>query len=136
MTDIDYRISPPLGDILLNRLYSSVWPDHQERSFERVLERSLTYVGAFDADDQLVGFVYVAWDGGAHAFLLEPSVLPAYRNRGIGRELIRRATREAADAGARWLHVDYTPDLERFYAASGFRPSPGGVIALSPTADA
>jgi GNAT superfamily N-acetyltransferase len=132
MTDIEYRISPPLGDILLNRLYASVWPDHQERAFQPVLERSVTYVGAF-ADDVLVGFVYVAWDGGAHAFLLEPTVLPAYRSRGIGLELVREAAREAADAGADWLHVDYAPELERFYAAAGFRPSRAGVMRLSRT---
>jgi GNAT superfamily N-acetyltransferase len=131
MTDIDYRISPRLGDILLNRLYASVWPDHQERSFQPVLERSVTYVGAFADDDVLVGFVYVAWDGGAHAFLLEPTVLPPYRNRGIGLELVRHAAREAADAGADWLHVDYGPELERFYAAAGFRPSKAGVMRLS-----
>ncbi len=131
MDDIDYRISPPLGDTLLNRLYAEVWPEHQDRSFEPVLERSVTYVGAFNAEDQLVGFVYVAWDGGAHAFLLEPSVLPRYRGRGIGTELIRRAAREAADAGARWLHVDFSPDLERFYTASGFRPTHGGLIPLA-----
>ena len=130
MTDIDYRISAPLGNTILNRLYSAVWPDHRERDFERVLERSVTHVGAFDDEDVLVGFVYVAWDGGAHAFLLEPSVLPDYRNRGIGSELIRLAAREAGDAGAEWLHVDYAPDLARFYAASGFRPSPAGVLRL------
>jgi GNAT superfamily N-acetyltransferase len=129
MTDIDYRIEPPLGDIILNRLYAAVWPDHEEREFERVLDRSLTYVGAFN-DDELVGFVYVAWDGGAHAFLLEPCVLPEYRNRGIGTELIREAAREAVDAGAHWLHVDYAPELERFYAASGFRPSRAGLLRL------
>jgi GNAT superfamily N-acetyltransferase len=130
MSDIDYRISPPLGDILLNRLYGAVWPEHQERAFQPVLERSLAYVGAFDADDVLVGFVYVAWDGGAHAFLLEPTVLPAHRNRGIGTALIREAAREAADAGVEWLHVDYTEDLTRFYAAAGFRPSHAGVLRL------
>lgn len=131
MTDIEYRISPPLGDILLNRLYAAVWPDHKPRSFQPVLERSVTYVGAFAEDDVLVGFVYVAWDGGAHAFLLEPTVLPAYRNRGIGLELVREAARETADAGADWLHVDYAPDLERFYAAAGFRPSKAGVMRLT-----
>lgn len=131
MTDIEYRISPPLGDILLNRLYASVWPEHQPRAFQAVLGRSVTYVGAFAEDDVLVGFVYVAWDGGAHAFLLEPTVLPAFRNRGIGLELVRQAAREAADAGAEWLHVDYAPDLEPFYSAAGFRPSRAGVMRLS-----
>ena len=130
MTDIDYRISPPLGDILLNRLYTAVWPDHEPRAFQRVLERSVTYVGAFADEDVLVGFVYVAWDGGAHAFLLEPTVLPEYRNRGIGLELVRHAAREAADAGAAWLHVDSAPELDRFYAAAGFRPSHAGVMRL------
>jgi predicted N-acetyltransferase YhbS len=135
MTDIEYRISPPLGDILLNRLYTSVWPDHQPRSFQPVLERSVTYVGAFAEDDVLVGFVYVAWDGGAHAFLLEPTVLPSYRNRGIGLELVRHAAREVADAGADWLHVDYAPDLERFYAAAGFASSKAGVMRLTRTVE-
>src|SRR5215203_751561 len=130
MPDIDYRISPPLGDILLNRLYSAALPEHQERDFQRILARSVTYVGAFDEDDVLVGFVHVAWDGGAHAFLLEPMVLPSHRNRGVGTELIRLAALEAADAGAQWLHVDFARDLERFYVASGFQPSRGGVLPL------
>ena len=133
MTDIDYRISPALGNIILNRLYGAVRPEHHEREFQKVLERSLTYVGAFNDEDELVGFVYVAWDGGAHGFLLEPTVLPDYRGRGIGSELIRHAAREAADAGVEWLHVDYTPDLERFYAASGFTPSRAGVRRLERT---
>jgi GNAT superfamily N-acetyltransferase len=130
MTDIDYRISPPLGDTILNRLYGTAWPGHEEREFQRVLERSVTYVGAFNDEDVLVGFVYVAWDGGAHAFVLEPTVLPEYRNRGIGTELVRHAAREAGDAGAEWLHVDFGPDLERFYAACGFRPSSAGILRL------
>jgi GNAT superfamily N-acetyltransferase len=119
-----------LGDIILNRLYAATWPDHQERDFQRVLERSVAYVGAFDEDDLVVGFVYVAWDGGAHAFLLEPTVLPTHRNRGIGTQLIRLASREAADAGAEWLHVDYGPGLERFFTSCGFHPSNAGVLSL------
>jgi GNAT superfamily N-acetyltransferase len=130
MTEIDYRISPPLGNIILNRLYTAVWPEHREREFQRVLDRSVTYVGAFNEEDELVGFVYVAWDGGVHGFLLEPTVQPAYRNRGIGAALIREAAREAADAGVEWLHVDYKPELERFYTASGFGPTKAGVRRL------
>lgn len=135
MTDIDYRISPPLGNIILNRLYTSVWPGHKEREFQRVLDRSVTYVGAFNEEDELVGFVYVAWDGGVHGFLLEPTVLAGYRNRGIGTELIREAAREAADAGVEWLHVDYAPELERFYAASGFGNTKAGVRRLQRSDD-
>jgi predicted N-acetyltransferase YhbS len=130
MTDIDYRISPPLGDIILNRLFSEAWPDQEDRRFARVLERSLTYIGAFD-EDVLVGFVNVAWDGGAHAFLLEPTVTPAYQHRGIGSELVRLAAQEAADAGAEWLHADFGADLETFFTRCGFRPTRGGRLSLA-----
>jgi ribosomal protein S18 acetylase RimI-like enzyme len=63
-----------------------------------VLEHSLVYVAAFAAD-ALVGFVNVAWDGRAHAFLLDPRVHPEYRERGIGREVVRRAADAAREAG-------------------------------------
>jgi predicted N-acetyltransferase YhbS len=94
-----------------------------------VLARSLGYLGAFDGDT-LVGFVNVAWDGGSHAFLLDPTVHPSYRRQGIGLRLVRRAAQMATDAGAEWLHVDYEPQLERFYSAAGFRRTEAGLLRL------
>ena len=48
-----------------------------------VLARSFTYICAFTPGG-LVGFVNVAWDGGVHAFLLDTTVVPEYRRRGVG----------------------------------------------------
>jgi hypothetical protein len=59
----------------LNSLFSASWPDHVTRDFNAVLQHSLAHVFAFDAD-RLIGFVNVAWDGGLHAFLLDPTVDP------------------------------------------------------------
>ena len=132
--EIEYRVTQPLPDEDLNPLYAAAWPNHSDAAFGHVLERSLAWVAAYERGE-LVGFVYVAWDGGAHAFLLEPTVLPEYQYRGIGTELIREAAREAADAGAEWLHVDYGPGLERFYTASGFQPSKAGVRRLERSSD-
>lgn len=129
MGDIEYRLSPALGDIILNRLYASAWPAHEDREFGPVLARSLLYVGAFD-DETLVGFVNVAWDGGAHAFLLDPTVAPTHQHHGIGTELINRAIEAAAEHGAEWLHVDYLPDHEAFYARHGFAESKAGILNL------
>jgi GNAT superfamily N-acetyltransferase len=95
-----------------------------------VLGRSLTYCGAFHAGE-LAGFVNVAGDGGAHALLLDPTVHPAHRRRGVGLALVRRAAALARAAGATWLHVDYEPPLEAFYAAAGFRPTRAGLLRLS-----
>lgn len=127
---IEYREKPVLDNEALNALYAVSWPAHTTFDFRPVFERALTYVCAYDRGD-LVGSVYVAWDGSQHAFLLEPTVHPAYRRRGIGAELVRRATEEACAAGCEWLHVDYEPDMAPFYDACGFRSTPAGLIHLS-----
>lgn len=127
---IEIRERPTLDDAALNRLFAAAWPGHAERRFARTLEACLTYFGAFRGAD-LVGFVKVAWDGDQHAFLLDPTVHPDSRRRGLGSALVRAATAAAAASGAAWLHVDFEPALARFYAASGFRPTTAGLIAMS-----
>jgi GNAT superfamily N-acetyltransferase len=130
MTDVEIRVRPALTDGQLNALFAAAWPAHAPRAWAPVLARSAAYVGAFHAHG-LVGFVNVAGDGGAHAFLLDPTVHPAHRRQGLGLALVRRAAELARAAGAEWLHVDYEPHLAAFYAAAGFRPSAAGVLRLS-----
>jgi ribosomal protein S18 acetylase RimI-like enzyme len=127
---IDFRLSPPLEDDALNALFMAAWPDHQPRGFAGVLARSMAWIGAF-AGGELIGYVNVAWDGGAHAFLLDPTVHPDHRQRGIGTEMVRRAVEAAREGGAEWLHVDYEAHLEAFYRGCGFGPTMAGLIRLS-----
>jgi ribosomal protein S18 acetylase RimI-like enzyme len=131
--DIDYRISPPLDNKELNALYRAAWAGHgeQESDFGPVLAHSLVTIGAYDGA-RLVGFVYVAWDGGIHGFLLDPTVHPDYGRRGIGRRLVAEAATVAQARGLVWLHVDYEPHLESFYQQCGFRPTLAGLIHLNP----
>ncbi|GAB2574406.1 GNAT family N-acetyltransferase [Microlunatus antarcticus] len=75
-------------------------------------------------------FVNVAWDGGTHAFLLDTCVDPGRQGEGIGAALVRRATDVTREAGCTWLHVDFEPHLERFYARCGFSPTPAGLLRL------
>ncbi|MGN6700857.1 MAG: GNAT family N-acetyltransferase, partial [Thermomicrobiales bacterium] len=77
-----------------------------------------------------IGFVRLAWDGSVHAFLLEPTVRPDFRRRGIGRALVARAVAVARERGLTWVHVDYEPQLRDFYQACGFRPTDAGLIRL------
>ena len=133
MTSIDYRLSPPVSDAALNALYAVSWPKHTHWDFTAVLERCLVYVCAYDRDqaDRLVGFVYGAWDGGVHAFLLEPTVHPDYRRHGIGTQLVHHVRDVARDRGLDWLHVDFDEYLQAFYDACGFKPTPAGLIRLN-----
>jgi predicted N-acetyltransferase YhbS len=121
--------NPMLDDAMLNDLFARSWAEHMSRPFADVLARSLGFIGAFDAD-RLVGFVNVATDGGVHAFLLDPTVDPAYRKQGIGGRMVRAAIDLARAAGCEWIHVDFEPYLAPFYAACGFVPTQAGVISL------
>jgi GNAT superfamily N-acetyltransferase len=120
---------PELTEDELNALFSSSWDNHQPRSFSAEFAHSLTYLAAYQ-DAKLVGFVNVAWDGGSHAFLLDPTVLPTCRRLGIGSALVQAAAQAAEAHGAEWLHVDYEPTLEPFYTSAGFRPSRAGILRL------
>jgi GNAT superfamily N-acetyltransferase len=127
--EITYVLSPTLSMESLNDLFSASWPRHVPTDFSEVLARSLVYVCAYDAE-RLVGFANLAWDGGVHAFLLDPTVHPDYRRRGVGRELVRRAVELARERGLEWVHVDFEPSLRPFYDACGFRSTDAGLIRL------
>ncbi|GAA3820484.1 GNAT family N-acetyltransferase [Streptomyces chiangmaiensis] len=96
----------------------------------RVHRHSLGWVCARH-DGDLVGFVNVVWDGGAHAFILDTVVAGSHRRLGIGAGLVAEAARQARTAKCEWLHVDFEDDLQSFYFdACGFKPTTAGLIAL------
>ena len=122
------NLPPPHGD--LEALFSASWPSYSARAdWTSELAHSLLTVSA-TRRGRLIGFVRLAWDGGTHAFVLNPTVHPGYRRRGIGRELIRRAAMEARERGIEWLHVDFEPHLAPFYRDCGFRHTAAGLINL------
>lgn len=100
--------------------------------WSQISAHSLGWVSARDRDELLLGFVNVAWDGGDHAFLLDTKTRGSHHHRGIGSELVRQAVVNARAAGCEWLHVDFEPELARFYCdACGFRRTDAGLVHLS-----
>ncbi len=128
-TEIAYRLDPFPTDAELARIWGPAWGEPWTGELGKILPRSLVHACAYDGD-LLIGYVNVAWDGGGHAFLLDPTVDVTYQRRGIARELIRRVADAARDRGAECLHVDFEAKLERFYEACGFRPTLAGLIRL------
>jgi ribosomal protein S18 acetylase RimI-like enzyme len=124
----------PVDDASLSALHARAFggdPVHVEPWAARLERHALTWVGAFDGA-KLVGFVQVAWDGGAHAFVLDTMVDPQAQGRGIGTTLVAAATAEARAAGCEWLHVDFEDHLTGFYQdRNGFRPTRAGLIDLT-----
>lgn len=96
----------------------------------RIHRHSLGWVCA-RREGELVGFVNLAWDGGAHAFVLDTMVAAPERGAGVGAALVAEAARGARAAGCTWLHVDFPADLQPFYQdACGFQPTTAGLLAL------
>ena len=125
---VDIRVDPWPGEDALRDLIRAGWGEGGS-GHAQVLKRSLCHVCAFDGE-RLVGFVYLAWDGGVHAFVLDPTVHPDYRRLGIGTALVHRSIEVARKRGVTWLHVDFLPQLAAFYAACGFVPSAAGIMRL------
>jgi len=126
---IDYVSNPRPTRSVLDAFWARAWGSGVPVGYDRVLERSLAHLGAF-SDGRLVGFVNLAWDGGLHAFILDTSVDPDFRRRGIATELVRQAAEFARGSGVAWLHVDFEPHLDGFYRACGFGPTAAGLMRL------
>jgi GNAT superfamily N-acetyltransferase len=131
MTGIQYQVDPPLQNQELNELFEASWPHREDCDFQPVLRQSLTCVAAY-AGTRLVGFVYVAWDGEQHGFVLDTTVHPEFRRQGIGLRLLELATEQAAARGLEWLHVDFEPAHESFYRTAGFVDTCAGLRRLRP----
>lgn len=129
MAETEIRVDPFPSRDALDLLWRAAWQAEGPADPQAILSRSLLHLGAYDGGT-LVGFVNVAWDGGVHAFLLDPTVDPDHGRKGLGTLLVRRAAELAAARGAHWLHVDYEPHLAGFYRGCGFRPTEAGLMRL------
>jgi ribosomal protein S18 acetylase RimI-like enzyme len=87
-----------------------------------IMRGSYRVVLALDDDsDVVVGFISAVSDAALAAYIPLLEVLPAYRRRGIGRELVTRMQQELGDL----YMVDLVCDeaLEPFYASLGMKPA-------------
>ncbi|MEU4539795.1 GNAT family N-acetyltransferase [Streptosporangium sp. NPDC023825] len=129
---IAYEWRGHFGNTAINALHAEGFGHAPLRDdwWAQVNRHSLGWVCATE-NGELVGFVNVAWDGAAHAFILDTLVTGRARRHGVGTELIAVAVREARAAKCEWLHVDFDDDVGDFYfGACGFQPTHAGLIAL------
>jgi ribosomal protein S18 acetylase RimI-like enzyme len=103
-------------DFLANHSY---WAAGRPRDVvERLLRTADRVVGIYDGDRQ-VGFARAFTDGATLAYLADVYVLPAYRGRGLGVELVREMIEAGPYAKLRWLL--HTRDAHALYRRFGFR---------------
>lgn len=130
MTEIVFATNEPVSNEELNALRRTAWGGRQDGDWTEAFRRAFAWITARQ-DGRLIGFVRLLWDGDVHLFLLDTTVHPDLQRQGIGARLIREAVAMARASNCEWLHVDYEPHVESFYAAAGFRPTQAGVIDLT-----
>jgi GNAT superfamily N-acetyltransferase len=84
---------------------------------ERLVRDAARVVAIYDGD-ALVGFCRVESDDATFAFLLDVFVLPGYRERGLGVELVREAVERGPHRDLPW-HLG-TRDAHDLYRRFGF----------------
>ena len=101
-------------------------PPEPERHLELLNGSYRVVLARENGSAQVVGFVNALSDGVLYAFVPLLEVLPPYRGRGIGSELVRRIFQELEDFYAVDLMCD--PELQPFYDRFGMQRAVGMVI--------
>jgi len=102
-------------DYLANDAY---WAKGRPRKVvERLVREAQRVVGLYDAGRQ-VGFARAFTDGVSLVYLADVYVLPEYRGRGLGVELVREMVENGPYAGIRWIL--HTRDAHGLYRKVGF----------------
>jgi ribosomal protein S18 acetylase RimI-like enzyme len=89
----------------------------QRETQDRLIDEASRVVGVYD-DGRQVGFCRAFTDGVAVAYLADVYVLPAYRGRGLGEELVREMIDNGPFADVKWLL--HTTDAHALYRKLGF----------------
>jgi len=102
-------------DFLANHSY---WAEGRDReTVERLVRAAQRVVGLYHGQRQ-IGFARVVTDDASLAYLADVYVLPEYRGRGLGLELVRETIEGGPYAHRRWLL--HTRDAHDLYARFGF----------------
>jgi ribosomal protein S18 acetylase RimI-like enzyme len=86
---------------------------------ERLVREASRVVGIY-RDGRQVGFARAFTDGVSIAYLADVYVLPEFRGRGLGVELVREMVEGSPFADRKWLL--HTADAHALYARFGFGP--------------
>ena len=108
----------------------SYWARGRPRDVvERLVSEASRVVGLYLGERQ-VGFARAVSDGVAIAYLADVYVLPEFRGRGLGVELVRETVERGPFAHCRW--VLHTADAHGLYARFGFRPPDDPSLMVRP----
>jgi GNAT superfamily N-acetyltransferase len=99
-------------------LTRSYWAEGRSREIQDALIESAQRIVGLYHEGRQVGFSRTISDGHVHAYLADVYVLPEFRGRGFGVELVRFSVDESPFARCRWIL--HTADAHGLYRKFGF----------------
>jgi len=113
-------------EFLSNHAY---WAKGRPReTVERLVREAHRVVGVY-CEERQIGFARAFTDGVAVAYLADVYVLPEFRGRGLGVELVREMIDNGPYAGVKWLL--HTTDAHGLYRKLGFAEPSAKVLERS-----
>jgi spermidine synthase len=128
MTEIDFEVvtEAPVGAIVALYEAGGWWKESENaRSvIPRMIRGSFCFMIARNGNE-IIGMGRAISDGASDAYVQDVVVLPAFRGRGIGRELVKRLTAFCVERRLEWVGLIAEPGTTAFYEGLGYRPLPG-----------
>jgi predicted N-acetyltransferase YhbS len=110
----------------------SYWAAGRPReTVDHLIDTAARVVGLYDGDRQ-IGFCRAASDGTSFVYLADVYVLPEYRGRRLGEELVREMVENGELASLRWIL--HTSDMHPLYRKFGFGDPSAKAMERTPSA--
>jgi len=123
LKEITYRIIKEADNEQLVKLYRTAgwWSEKNDNIdfLSDLVRNSFLFIGAYDGED-LIGMGRSLSDGVSDAYIQDVTVLPEYRKRGIGGEIIKTIVKNLHARGIKWIGLIGEPGTQHFYEELGF----------------
>lgn len=99
------------------------WKDHYTpEGLKYLIKGSFAFAVAIDKKlKKAIGMGRLISDGVSDAYIQDLAVLPKYRDKGIGREIVKTLVNHCKKKGIHWVGLIAEPDQDGFYSGLGFK---------------
>jgi aralkylamine N-acetyltransferase len=129
MREVEYETvtSAPVEEIVELYKCAGWWQESPEARavIPAMIRGSYCFMVARSLDGHIIGMARVISDGHSDAYIQDVVVLPSYRGKSVGRELVRRLTQVCVSRKIGWIGLVAEPGTQGLYEDLGFGPLTG-----------
>lgn len=99
------------------------WKDHYDKSsIDYLIKGSFVFAVVVDIKTgKTIGMGRVLSDGISDAYIQDLVILQEYRNKGIGKKLVKKLIDYCKSKNIHWISLISEPNQEKFYKKIGFK---------------